>query len=80
VAHKGGENIMGEIKENGYVRWKGLVAVLISVLVLIFGVYLHIDSRMLTKDTFAEFKEHVMMHLVDIKKEIRRDHRGGPGE
>jgi len=77
VAHKGGENIMGEIKENGY--GKGLVVVLIAILTLIFGIYLHVDSRMLTKDTFAEFKEHVMMHLVNIQKELRRDYRGGPG-
>jgi len=70
---------MNDIKENGYVRWKGLVTVLISVLVLIFGVYLHIDSRMLTKATFGEFKEHIMMHLVDIKEELRNNARGGPG-
>ena len=59
---------MREIKENGYVRWKGLFMAIGGLLLTMF---LYLDNKMLSKAQFDEFKDHVMIHLTDIKKEIR---------
>ena len=71
---------MDEIKQNGVVHWKGFLitlttvasSLLITIAGFIFAMYLHIDSKMVTKDQFKEFKEHIMVHLEDIKQEIRK--------
>lgn len=61
--------VMSEIIENGYVKWKGL---LVTIGGFIFAIFLYLDSKIVTKDQFNEFKEHVMITLADIKNEVRK--------
>ena len=61
--------IMNEIKENGPVHWKGF---LITMAAFTFGIFMYLDSKILTKDQFNEFKEHIMIYLEDMKQEIRK--------
>lgn len=61
--------LMNEIQHNGYVRWKGL---LVTIGGFIFAIFLYLDSKIVTKDQFNEFKEHVMITLADIKEEVRK--------
>lgn len=59
---------MSEIKENGYVRWKGLFASMGGILLAMF---LYLDSKMVSKDSFVQFEKRVIASLKDIKADIR---------
>jgi len=67
---------MDEIKENGVVRWKGLITVIGG---LVLSIFLYLDNKLLSKAQFQEFKTHVLIHLQDIKNELRYKARDTPG-
>ena len=68
------EQRMKELRENGYVRWKGFFVTLGGIMFtmggFIFSMFLYLDSKIVTKDQFNEFKHHIMFVLTDIKKEL----------
>lgn len=75
-----GDSVMEEFKQNGYVRWKGLVFLLAAVLASLLGFTYHATSQNLSKDTFYQFEKRFETHSVimqnavnEIRSNLRND-------
>lgn len=75
MAHNKGASTMSEIKENGYVRWKGFLTTMganfLTTMGIVFAMFLYLDSKMVSKDSFVQFEKRVIASLKDIKADIR---------
>ena len=60
---------MGEIKENGYVRWRGLFASMGGILLAMF---LYLDSKMVSKAEFVQFEKRIIEAIQHIKETQRK--------
>ena len=59
---------MGDIRNNGYVRWKGLFT---SIGGILLAMFLYLDSKMVSKAAFEQFEKRVIASLSEIKADIR---------
>jgi len=89
VAQKERAKVMNEIKENGYVRWKGFLTTMganfLTTMGIVFAMFLYLDSKMMTKPEFVQyekagiqFKKQVLASFSEIKVDIRHIYKGGP--
>ena len=67
---------MSEIKENGYVRWKGFLTTMganfLTTMGIVFCLFLYVDSKMVSKAAFEQFEKRVISALFEIRKDLRR--------
>jgi len=71
---------MSEMQQNSYVRWKGLVALLVVVLGSLLGFTYHATSQNISKDTFQQFEKRFETHSIimqdavnEIRSNLRKD-------
>lgn len=72
------DSIMEELKQNGYVRWKGLVTILIVVLGGLLSFTYNATSKNVSKETFQQFEKRFETHsmlMLSAVNEIRANLR-----
>lgn len=72
-----GGRIMNDIRENGYIRWKGLVTVLGALLATVLTMFLHLDSKIETLSSKLHeqgvVKAEILMYLKDIRSKLHSE-------
>ncbi len=70
-----GVSMMGDIKENGYIRWKGFLITMgsnfLTTMGIVFAMFLYLDSKIFSKAEFAQFEKRFSESMVQLKADIR---------
>lgn len=68
-------NIRDNIKDNGYVRWKGFLITMgsnfLTTMGIVVAMFLYLDSKIFSKPEFQQFEKRFIESISQLRQDIR---------